>query len=86
MKRGVTVTLIVVLMLGTGLVAAVASAGADGEDGVTEAIETADTVESAIDVASETTTQLISGAVVGTGLGLVAGSGVTFWYWRRQIG
>lgn len=60
---------------------------ASGEDGasITAAIDTAESVETGLEVASDTTTQLLSGAAVGTGVGLLVGSGVTFMYWRREL-
>lgn len=84
MKRvaaGVAVGLVL-----TGLLAVGSVAGADDSDTLTTAIETAESVETGLAVASDTTTQLVSGVAVGAGVGLVLGSGVTFLYWRRQIG
>ncbi|MFC7058530.1 hypothetical protein [Halovenus salina] len=61
------------------------TAAGEGGNTIAEAIDTAESVETGLEVASDTTTQLLSGAAVGTGVGLLVGSGVTFIYWRREL-
>ncbi|WP_267161234.1 hypothetical protein [Halovenus salina] len=68
-----------------GLVFLGGTAAGEGGNTIAEAIDTAESVETGLEVASDTTTQLLSGAAVGTGVGLLVGSGVTFIYWRREL-
>jgi hypothetical protein len=82
--KGVAAVLAVTLVL-TAFVVTVGAADADNGD-TAEAAEMAEAVETALEVASDTTLQLVFGAAVGTGTGLLLGSGLTFLYWRRQIG
>lgn len=86
MRETAALALAVVLVVGTGLVVAVGAVGGDSGEEITAAIETAESVEHALEIASETTVQLVSGAITGAGMGLLLGSGLTFLYWRRQIG
>lgn len=85
MNSGIGVLLAVALVFVAGLVLA-GTAGAEDEASVSDAIDAAESVESAIEVAADTTIHLVSGAVVGSGIGLLVGSGLTFFYWRRKIG
>lgn len=82
--RGVAAVVAVGMVL-AGLALVGGTASGEAGDTVAEAIDTAESVETGLEVAADTTTQLLSGAAVGTGLGLLVGSGVTFLYWRRAL-
>lgn len=85
MNRRLGVLIAALLVTASGWVAMIGAAD-DHSDSVSEAISLAESTESAVEIASETTWHYVSGAVVGVGLGMVVGGGLVFSYWRKKIG
>lgn len=77
-----------VLLLGVLALIVLSPGVTASEDPVTvdATIETAESVESALEVAEQTTRQYAAGGATGLGVGLLTGSSLTFLYWRWKIG
>lgn len=60
-------------------------AAESGSDPIPAAVSLAESTVPALQVAANTTQQYATGAVIGTGIGIIAGSTVTFAYWRQKL-
>lgn len=77
---------VMITTLFTAALSMVAGVADASNNAVSEATEAAENVKTALEVASDSVLHLTFGAAVGTGVGLLLGSGIVFVYWRRQIG
>ena len=85
MNRRLGIMIVALLVTASGWIAVIGAAD-DRSDSVSEALSLAESTESAVEMASETTWHYVSGAVMGIGLGMVVGGGLVFSYWKRKIG